>query len=207
MTVSSWIGISGSAVLLSATAMTLMRARHRPAKARYVFFFVPLSLAFFPLGGLPIAGYLRGVVGDLSVTTWILLIAIVLTTLTEHEVCQSESFTMLTLLVMLGGLVLYPSALGLTYMDTYALGYGSKALQAVVFSLSLISWYREYYLVTICLTASVLAYSLSVFESRNLWDYTIDPIVTLYALAFWSRIVFQNLRKRSNQNRPRDLET
>lgn len=79
-------------------------------------------------------------------------------------------------------MVLYPSALGLTYFDSYALGYGTKLIIVVFLLLSLGAWYFEYHLAAICLTLSVLAYSLRIFESRNLWDYWIDPLLVVYAL-------------------------
>jgi hypothetical protein len=84
-------------------------------------------------------------------------------------------------LVLIGGLVLYPFALGLTYFDPYALGYDSRAFLVVLFSFALWAVYRGYGLITVCLTASVLAHSLGILESRNLWDYLIDPWLTIYA--------------------------
>lgn len=182
MTLASWFGLTGSALLLAATAMMVMRAQRNKTSICCLTLIVSFMLAFVPIQGLPIAGYLRGVIGDLSVTSWILLITTVVSKVMERKGPRPKSFTALMLLVLLSGLVLYPSAFGVSYLDTYALGYGPTWLIAVFFLLSLAAWLLEYRLVTVCLTASVLAYSLRIFESRNLWDYWIDPLVTIYAL-------------------------
>lgn len=189
MTLASWIGLTGSALLLAATAMMVTRAQRNNTVVHSLTFVVSFILAFVPVQGLPIAGYLRGVIGDLSVTSWILLVTAVVSKVTDRELHRPKSFTALMVLILLSGLVLYPSALGVSYLDTYALGYGTTSLIAVFFLLSLAAWLLEYRLVTVCLTASVLAYSLRIFESRNLWDYWIDPLVTIYALFGLSRIV------------------
>jgi hypothetical protein len=169
-------------LLLAATAMMVTRA-HRPNTVVHsLTFVVSFILAFVPVQGLPIAGYLRGVIGDLSVTSWILLVTAVVSKVTDRELHRPKSFTALMALILISGLVLYPSALGVSYLDTYALGYAATSLIAVFFLLSLAAWLLEYRLVTVCLTASVLAYSLRIFESRNLWDYWIDPLATIYAL-------------------------
>jgi hypothetical protein len=172
--------------------MMVTQIRSNKTSIGSLVFTVSLFLAFVPFRGLPLAGYLRGIIGDLSVTSWILLSAAVVTKLTDRELRRSRSHTPLICLVLFSGLVLYPSALGVTYLDTYAFGYAPTWLIAIFFVLSLAAWHLEYHLVTLCLTASVLAYSLRLFESRNLWDYWIDPLVTVYAIVrlatlWWER--------------------
>jgi hypothetical protein len=191
MTAASWIGLMGSALLLGTAATVVARARRYPAFVRVCFFLVPFAAAFYPLGGLPIAGYLRGVIGDLSVTSWTILIATAVSAIGNKETYRTESLSALMLLILGSGFLLYPSALGLTYVDTYAFGYGSKILLTAFFVLSLLTWHVEYHLVAICITASVLAYSLQFLESRNLWDYWIDPLVTFYALFRLSKLARQ----------------
>jgi len=86
--------------------------------------------------------------------------------------------------VLSGGVFLYPMALGLTYFDPYTLGYGSRPFLVVLFVLALWAVQRELYLVALCLCASVLAHSMGLLESRNLWDYLLDVWVVLYAMGF-----------------------
>jgi hypothetical protein len=141
-------------------------------------------LAFVPLHGLPLAGYVRGLVGDLSVTTLALLSMASVSQLINRDLYSKRSFTLLMILALAGGLLLYPLALGLGTFDPYGLGYGSKGFVAVLLAVTLAVAYFDFPLVALCLTAAALGYSLRIYESRNLWDYLIDPLLTLYAL-FW----------------------
>jgi hypothetical protein len=184
----TWIGLTGSALLFAAAVMWLTKARRYSVKARSLTFIVSFIAALLPVFELPIAGYIRGSVGDLSVTTLMLLTATIFSRLRDNRPYSPQSFTALTFLVLGSGLILYTSALGLTYFDIYALGYGTKLIMVVFLLLSLGAWFFEYPLAAICLSASALAYSLQIFESRNLWDYWIDPLLAVYALYWVSRV-------------------
>jgi hypothetical protein len=191
MNIASWIGLAGSALLIGTAAAAVASTLRKSSTARFSITTLAFVLAFVPIHGLPIAAYVRGSIGDISVTTWILLAAVLVSNLTERKISDARSRSVLVRLVLLSGLVLYPSALGATYFDVYTLGYGPKLLWGSFFFLSLLTWYLGYHLVTWCLTASILAYSLQIFESRNLWDYWIDPLVTIYALQHSLRSVVQ----------------
>ncbi len=178
------IGLAGCALLLVNVIMAAARSRRYSATSRKFLFLVITIAAFVPVGGLSIAGYLRGVTGDVSVTTLVLLVAASIACLFDKNAYTPRSFSVLMLLVLGGGLSLYPFALGFTYFDSYALGYGSKAFIAVLFLLTLGAWYFERYLIVVCLVLAVWAYIIGMYESRNLWDYLIDPMITLYALVW-----------------------
>lgn len=184
ISISSLIGLAGCALLVVNVIMTAARSRRYSVTGRRILFFVASVVAFWPVNGLPVAGYLRGVTGDVSVTTLILLAAASISGLFDIEIYHPRSFFVLMLFVLGSGVFLYPSALGLTYFDAYALGYGSKTLVAVLFLVSLVAWYYECYLVVVCVSLAVLAYLIDMYESRNLWDYLIDPLITFYA-AIW----------------------
>jgi hypothetical protein len=178
----AWIGPAGSALLFATTALTVSKAERYTVKIRACIFVLALVAASIPVPTLPLAGAIRGVVGDLSMTTLVLLTAAVISKLTGRSLFRPKSVTSVALFVLGSGLILYPTALGATYLDLYALGYGSKLMFFAFLSLSLGAWTFGYHLVAICLTTSVLAYSLQIFESRNLWDYWIDPLLVAYAL-------------------------
>jgi len=90
-------------------------------------------------------------------------------------------------LVAAGAAFLYPFTLGLTYFDPYALGYGSIGFIAALFALTLVAWYARFYLAAIVVTAAALAYLAGIYESRNLWDYLLDPLVSLFAAGWLLR--------------------
>jgi hypothetical protein len=82
-----------------------------------------------------------------------------------------------------GGLAFYPAALGLTNSDPYAWGYDSPLLVAL-FVLSLVAVFYERFLPALCMTGAVAAFTLGIYESTNLWDYLVDPFLTVYALGW-----------------------
>jgi hypothetical protein len=80
------------------------------------------------------------------------------------------------------GMFLYPFALGWTPFDPYALGYGSVAFITALFLVTLAAWRAGLKLVVLVVLLAALSFLGGAYESRNLWDYLVDPLVTLYAL-------------------------
>jgi hypothetical protein len=124
---------------------------------------------------------LRGVVGDLSLTTLVLLLRGLSRDIRGRD--PSEPRTTLTLqgLVTVAGVVLYPPALGLGAWDPYRLGYGGPWFLATLLALALAALVLGTPLVTFCTALGVLAWGLGACESRNLWDCLIDPLVFVWA--------------------------
>lgn len=182
MRLPSLFGLTGCALLLASLVLALLHARRLPVIPRAGLLLGTVLVAFLPIGGLPLTGYVRGLIGDFSITTCILLGAYCGSQVLDRDAYHPRSLSLLLLLASAAGLVLYPFALGLTYFDPYTLGYDSRLFLTGVFCLALWAVYREHYLVAVCLTAGVLAHSLGVLESRNLWDHLLDPWLTLYAL-------------------------
>ncbi len=182
ITPSSVVGIAGCALLVVLFVLMAGRARHRSLRTRLVLLLVGIALSLWPIGGLPFAGYLRGFTGDLSVTTWILALSACIAVFTDKDLYRPLSVHALLLLIAAGALFLYPFALGLTYFDPYSLGYGSTALAVVLSLLCLAAWQLKLYLVLLCIIFAILAFLIGLYESSNLWDYLIDPWVSLYAL-------------------------
>lgn len=187
ISISSLIGLAGCGLLFVNVMMAAVRSRRYSVTGRRILFLVTSVVTFWPVNGLSVAGYLRGVTGDVSVTTLILLVAASISRLCDVEVYHPRSSFVLMLVVLGGGLLLYPSALGMTHFDVYGLGYGSKTFVAVLFLVSVAAWHYELYLVALCVCLGVLAYLVGMYESRNLWDYLIDPLITVYAV-FWMLI-------------------
>ena len=92
--------------------------------------------------------------------------------------------------------MLYPLALGLTPWDPYDLGYRPVLLACLLFPLILAAVIRERYLVAGSLMAAILAFSLSLLESSNLWDYLLDPCLAVYTLSAGARLVLRTLVSR-----------
>ena len=77
---------------------------------------------------------------------------------------------------------LYPFALGWTQFDPYALGYGTIEFVTALLLVTLAAWHFRRNVVVLIVIAAALACFLGAYESRNLWDYLIDPVVSLYAI-------------------------
>ena len=137
------------------------------------------NLFFWPLGlgmELPLAAYVRGVTGDLSIVLTLLLWSSLLTASKPTPV----AFKLAIAIIAIG---FYPFALGLGMIDPYAWGYGSIAFLVVVLSFALVcglaNWSKGVWIIAI----AILAWSAHWHESANLWDYILDPFLAIWALA------------------------
>ena len=175
-------GLAGAAAAIAAVLLKLPGiARLRRAHPTPLLL-AALVVALVPLRGLPAAGYLRGIVGDLSVTTVLLLVRSLLRPVLGWTAIDARIRLALQVLVAALGLLLYPLALGLGPFDPYRLGYASPWLLAFLLALAVAADLRRLTLVTGCLALAVLAWALGAHESRNLWDYLVDPLVAAWGL-------------------------
>lgn len=169
------VGLAGpaaavAAVLLALPGIARLRRAH-PASA----LLAAVAAALVPLGGLPAAGYLRGIVGDPSVTTVLLLLRGLLRPVFRWAPVDARSRLALQVLVAAGGLGLYPLALAPRAFDPYRLGYANPWFLGGLLALAVAAGLRRLTLVAGCFALAVLAWAVAAYESRNLWDYLIDP--------------------------------
>ncbi|HXV19290.1 MAG TPA: hypothetical protein VD883_04345, partial [Candidatus Omnitrophota bacterium] len=84
------------------------------------------------------------------------------------------------------GLILYPSSFFILPWHAYAWGYSESgafwAFSACVLAAG-IYWYSRRSIWALVLPAALAAYHLRLLESDNLWDYLIDPLLFLWAVA------------------------
>jgi hypothetical protein len=88
----------------------------------------------------------------------------------------------LLLLIAACAIIFYPMTLGMSMFDPYRLGYGSVALLGSVLLVASLAWLEKSYLISLCLSLAVLAWSMGWYESNNLWDYLLDPLLAAYAI-------------------------
>ena len=153
-------------------------------KAIYIFLAFLLSLSFLltQVNEVPAFYYLRGYIGDLSVTATLFFSASVIQSVRGKALYQPVEKKYLMLLVIPGGLFLYPMALGVSQFDPYRLGYQPQILLSVLFLAGLYFWHKQYYFLVFVLTSAGLCFSLGLLESNNLWDYLLDPMLLLVFL-------------------------
>jgi hypothetical protein len=177
-------GLFGCGLLGLAVVAAALRLRRFSVRARAAIMLAAGVALFVPFGELSLAAYVRGVTGDLSISTLVLAGAACIAQLTGKQPIGQRDLRALLWLVASAAVFLYPFALGLSPFDPYALGYGSAGLVTALLLLTLTAWYARLNLIVLVVIAATLAYLGGAYESRNLWDYLIDPLVSMYALVW-----------------------
>lgn len=176
-------GLAGVASAMAASLLLLpgmaRLAKTHLAIATGAFFVVVL----IPFSGFPLAAYVRGITGDLSITAMVLLWCALSRPWAGSGAAGSKHRLALLVLIALVAVTLYPLALGLGAFDPYRLGYGNQAFVAALLPVALAAWFWKYYLAALCIALATFAWAIGWYESGNLWDYLLDPFVSVYALA------------------------
>jgi hypothetical protein len=173
-------GLSSAAAAVAVLLLWLPGLARLRSSRPFLALVVALGAAVVPLGALSAAGYLRGVVGDLSVTTTLLLLRRLVRPIFGWGNIVPRTRLALQASVVAAGLSLYPWTLRSGAVDPYSVGYSNPWFLAGLLVLALAAWSWELDTVALCLALAVLAWALGSGESRNLWDYLLDP-----PLAFW----------------------
>ncbi|MCZ6835719.1 MAG: hypothetical protein O7G85_08095, partial [Planctomycetota bacterium] len=189
----SILGMTGCALVMVFFGLLMTQARSRSVRVRCVILLVMIVAMFIPVNGLIALGYVRGLIGDMSFTTWLLALLGIHAQLTNRERFTTRDYCGLMMLLIASSLFLYPFTLGLTIFDPYTLGYGSYGFDLALLLIALLAWWKKFNLVVLCLMGGIFAYHLNLLESGNLWDYLIDPISLTLALGW---CVEQAFRKR-----------
>jgi hypothetical protein len=151
------------------------------------------NLFFWPLGmsmELPLAAYVRGVTGELSVVTMFLC---------WSSVIPSNQKTPLGFKVPLAliAIAFYPLALGLSMLDPYAWGYGSIGLLIAVILFAIIcglaGWIKGVWIISF----AMIAWAAHWHESANLWDYLLDPFLAIWVLIAIPKAIYQKRREKA----------
>lgn len=182
----SFTDITGMASLVSAgaSALLLLPGVARLSRLRFaVLQGTVFALMLIPFGELPLAAYLRGVAGDLSITTLVLIWCALLRPFFACGGNDARNRRALMALIALAALPLYPLSLGLTAFDPYRLGYGDPQFVAALLLVALAAWIWKQYLIASCISLAALAWTTGWYESGNLWDYLLDPWVSIYSLS------------------------
>ncbi len=180
LTVTNLNGLLGIVLLALVLAMKLLPTERLSVCRRWLIGLVIVALVAIPYFDFSAAVYIRGVVGDLSLTTVLLLISTIARYLTGKVLCSERQVNALFTVVVPVGLIFYPMALGLGPFAPYSLGFGSIGFLLCLLVLCCIAWIFDYLLISICLAAAVGAYSMQWYDSNNLWDYLMDPLLVIY---------------------------
>jgi hypothetical protein len=174
-----------SAIVLACLAQAVFfkeAGRARIVALRVVVCFVLANFLFWPIFTfvlpleLPLAAYVRGFTGDLSITSMLLLWTAYFSPKEIHVPVAMKVW------IALVAIVFYPLALGVGMLDPYAWGYGSIALLLAVIATALLALLLGSNRIAIILAIAILAWAAGWHESANLWDYILDPFLGLWAI-------------------------
>jgi hypothetical protein len=152
---------------------------------------VSVGVAVLPLGGLPVGRWFAAFVPGLSLPTLALLVDGIHRHARNPGGGDFLQRSTVFIFALLTGVALYPPAMGWGRFDVYTLGWNFSPLTVTVGALSIcLIWRRNRF--SLVLVAALLGWQLGLMESRNLWDYLVDPILFLLSLAalagkFWRR--------------------
>ena len=192
MPATTYFGLLGCWILGLALVLRGIRVERISRAAPRVAVGLAVGIALFlPLGDLSAVAYLRSFTGDLSVSTLFLAGVGCIDRIRGRQPADGRELQVLLWVLVCAGTFLYPLALGLTPFDPYALGYGSTALASLLLIGSLVAWLTKSNVVVLVVILSVLAYLLGGYETRNLWDYLLDPLASGYALVRLLRLQFK----------------
>ena len=146
--------------------------------------------------GLPLGRWVFSFNANFSITLTTLLFCRILQNGLEIKLFRPIDFKTAWIFSAIAGLILYPMALGMGTFDPYAAGWGFSSLSVTVLMITIILAFLKNRFAVVLLLA-VLAWNLHLLESRNLWDYLIDPFLTIYSLVMLTRKFIESFRKRA----------
>lgn len=184
--------IVGPFLLLAAIVLTLARARRRPLALRILMAALCLVVVLLRVNGLALYGYFRGIVWEFSLTSLILLGCVVICQIFNRVVLPSADLSTILYAVAGAGAFFYISAFSLLPVDIYRVGYQPLILLVILLALSIGAWFSGRRVAALVPLIAVAAYDLHLLDSYNLWDYLIDPLVTIFA---WGWLVWRIIVK------------
>jgi hypothetical protein len=167
--------------------------REAPFAIRLLAVLVLVNLFFWPLGmlfELPLAAYVRGVTGELSIVTMLLLWSSVLPSAKKTPLGFKVPVALITI-------AFYPLALGLGMLDPYAWGYGSISLLIAAIFFAIVCGFAGWTKGIWILSFAIIAWAVHWHESANLWDYLLDPFLAIWALLAIPNAIYQKRRERA----------
>ncbi|MBU3576018.1 hypothetical protein [Polynucleobacter sp. UK-Mo-2m-Kol15] len=164
-----------------------------PFAIRLLIVLLLLNLFFWPLGmslELPLSAYVRGVTGELSIVTMLLLWSSILPAAKKTPMGFKVPLALIAI-------VFYPLALGFGMMDPYAWGYNSITflIAIILFALAcgLAGWIKGVWIISF----AIMAWAAHWHESANLWDYLLDPFLAIWAVLAIPNAIYLKRREKA----------
>ena len=142
---------------------------------------IALGVLAVPIKGIPIARWVASISANFGIPFTGLLAVTVWERAFAKKIFSARDWFASWMFGVVGGLVLYPLALGLGKFDTYKWGWSFSPLFAGIAVLTgLLVWKQIRF--GILLLLAIIAYHLRLLESTNYWDYLLDPVYCLISI-------------------------
>jgi hypothetical protein len=146
---------------------------------------IALGVLVAPIQGIPIARWVASINSSFSIPFSGLLAVTVWERAFAKKIFSARDWNASWMFGAVGGLVLYPLALGLGKFDTYEWGWSFSPLFAGIAVLTgLLVWKHNRF--GLLLLLAIVAYYLRLLESTNYWEYLLDPVYCLIAVLILS---------------------
>jgi len=143
-------------------------------------------LLWIPVGtaAIPVVAYVRGISSDLSITLVVLACLALWQSLGgelpgDHD---RREIRVVFAVVAIAAVFLYPMSLGWGNWDAYRPGWGSHGMLFGLLVAGLLALSVGLRLLPLLLALALLAWTAGLMESRNLWDYLLDPWLAFASL-------------------------
>ncbi|MCD6294441.1 MAG: hypothetical protein J7M20_05835 [Deltaproteobacteria bacterium] len=143
---------------------------------------VSVLTVILPISGLTAGRWLISLYADPSIPLTALLFSWVLKNAFQVNLLDVSAIRTAQVFSLLAGAALYPMALGVGAFDPYPAGWHFSWLFVILLGVTLVMLFLKNRF-SVVLMATILAYNLHLLESGNLWDYMVDPILVLVAIA------------------------
>ena len=181
------------AVQLRMTAALLPR----PARVALALVVFVWALLPYPWGA---AAWVLSYLASFSVASGLLAVLAIKHRITGFYWLPVNQLRGACVLLVVLALWFYPTSMGSTYLDPYAMGYGNFSLNTALLLVGLLAWVLRAYASCLILVAAQLAFRMDLLASDNLWDYLLDPWLVCWA-AGWL------IRDRLRRSRQGDAES
>lgn len=148
-------------------------------------------LMFLPfVGGWPIAFYLVGWFGEFSIT-------LLLWSLSRHIPIIGKPSLPVKIPFALIGVWMILSQVFAGFPDLYSIGFLPKEMLLVLLLIGSLAWYFKQQFLWLTLWLAIPAWWLQLYSSQNLWDYLLDPILTIAIMVSLSQKLRTHYRGKS----------
>lgn len=191
-------GLFGVTLAIVALLVRLPHVEALPLRRKAGLLGAAIVVLSIPVWGVSLAGFVRGITGDLSVSTLLILALALVRSISGFVLVEESNRHSMLKAVAIAAVLFYPLVLGISMFDPYRLGYGSLWLMVALLGLAVWSSLRYSTFLALCIALAVAAWSGNWYESPNLWDYLLDPWLAIYAIAVRGRYWLTRWRGRAH---------